>query len=156
MNRFLLALVIALMPAFGFAASVVETMYECDPTPTFRGDYFPDESRLTAMRTYSGFISQVEWDSCGVAADLKLVKTDKKAELKAEGLTLMQAQIPAIDSFEMAGLVVQIMTSILQAAWDLTPEMLIVKNVWQSGSSMLSDINALTTKQEVDDYEIVW
>ena len=145
----LILLFFLLSPSTSIAEDTMGILVECDPSPVFRGN-------VASLANYSGTFSASAWDSCKESFSLKVAKEAKIAEVKEEGLALMQAQIPGIKSFDMAGLVVQIMTSILQAAWDLTPEMTVVKNTWQSGSFMAAEINALTTEQQVTDYVIAW
>ena len=148
-------------------AGNLETFLECRPEGTYTSktdfldispSYTASEQRIRVNQSIipAEVIGQAEWDACEIAADLKIAKTAKKAIVKAEGLALMQIQIPGIKDFETAEMFKEFILSVKAEARDLTPKVQAVSDYWSAGAASIADVNALTTEQQVTDYEIVW
>lgn len=146
-----------LLAANCFAGNI-DTLNECRPNFTRKGDTTQTASRLHINGSIipEDAISQVEWDTCEIAANLKLARAAKKEEIKAEGLALMQAQLPGIKDFETAEMYKEFILSVKPEARDLRPKVQAVSDLWTDGTVMLGEVNALITEQEINDYVIDW
>lgn len=156
--RYLIVFLMLIIPFEALAVDARGILLQCKPDVTgadFSGPM--GNSYASLASNYIGvFPTPEEWAVCKAGEDLERVKTIKKGLVKTQGLELMQEQLPGIDSFETAEIFKEFITSIIPAARDLTPKVQAISDTWAEGSAMLSDINALTTKQQVNDYEIVW
>lgn len=82
-------------------------------------------------------------------------KRDKIQELKAEGLSRIQAAIPGIAGWDHLGLVREQWLSIASAARSATADFQLVIDVYQAGRAAVSDIGALTAVTAIDGYDVV-
>lgn len=86
---------------------------------------------------------------------LASAKSAKLQELKAEGLSRIQAAIPGIAGWDHLGLVREQWLSIAPAARSATTDFQLVIDVYQAGKAAVGDIGVLTTVTAIDSYNVV-
>jgi hypothetical protein len=84
------------------------------------------------------------------------LKLEKIAVIKADGLARTQAVFPAISDYDLLRLVVDIMTSIVPAARQLTGNMTKAQQIWTAGQNAIASVNAATTAAEVGAVTPAW
>lgn len=90
------------------------------------------------------------------AETLAHAKTRKIRQFKAEGLALIKARMPGIESFDMLKLVREMMLSIAAAARQPTTDLTWLQNMWTTGENLVADINACSTVAQVDAVTVSW
>ena len=84
-------------------------------------------------------------------------KAAKIAAIKKEGLTRIQAVVPGIDGFDTLQLVRELWLSInSNARTSPTASMTSVINIYNAGRTGIINVNAATTKAQVDAVVVAW
>lgn len=90
-----------------------------------------------------------------IANKLAAEKENKVKALKAEGLSRIQAVMPAIETFDQVELVRELWLSIASAARSPTADMTTITGIYGAGRSAVAAINALTTISAVRAYNVL-
>lgn len=90
------------------------------------------------------------------AETLAHARKRRMAELKREGLTLVQQRFPGIRNFDTLRMVREIMLSISPAARAPTTDMTWLQNMWQEGEDLKAAVQAATTVAQVDAVSPTW
>ena len=84
--------------------------------------------------------------------ELKRIKIE---ETKTEGLSRIQAVIPAITDFDTLQLVKEMILSIAPTARQLTTNIQSASDIYQAGSDAISVLNNYTTLNEINNFDVV-
>lgn len=143
MKNIIFALIIPLFITSVSFSSPIDVLLECDPTPTFKDNYYDGSSKDSVLKTYNGQINDEDWAICEISAALRLAKTEKKEEIKAEALRRSKL-IDEDFSISNIGIYKKISVAALDADGVAIRSILIYakqKMVWVDSAS-LQDVNA--------------
>lgn len=89
-----------------------------------------------------------------ITVRLNAERVEKVKEVKAEGLSRINAVMPALETFDQVELVRELWLSIAPAARQPTADLTTITNIYSAGRNAVAAVKALTTIADVRNYNV--